>query len=130
MVDALFGDLGDVNHSLFARSKLDEGTELFDADYFTGQDLASLEVGYDDLDEIDGFLNHSHIGSAYGNCSVISDIDLHAGLVDDGVDGFTLLSYHIADLVRIDADLNDLGAYWPTSFLGSAMAFAITSSMI
>ena len=54
-VDALFGDLGDVNHALFARSELDECAELLDADNLAREDLSSLEVGGDDLDQLDGF---------------------------------------------------------------------------
>ena len=76
-----FGDLGDVNHSLFARSKLDEGTELFDADYFTGQDLASLEVGYDDLDELDGLVSIIALSVPHTDtAAVVGNVDLHAGL--------------------------------------------------
>ena len=45
-VDTLFCNLGNVNHSLFARSKLNECTKLFDADNFTGKipDPASKSV--------------------------------------------------------------------------------------
>ena len=35
MIDPLFCDLGDMNHTLFARSKLKECTKLFDADNLT-----------------------------------------------------------------------------------------------
>ena len=44
-VDTLFCDLGNVNHSLFARCKLKECAELFDADNFTGKVVSIKEFG-------------------------------------------------------------------------------------
>ena len=104
-VDALFGDLGDVNHSLFARSELDECTELLDADNFTCEDLSSLEVGGTMMLDHDRWLCPS---SPY-RCRIrkllpSSVISIFTPVrVDDGVDGLASLANHIADLVRIDA---------------------------
>ena len=48
-VDTLFCDLGDMNHTLFSRSKFDKCTEFFDAYYFTGENLAFFVICYDGL---------------------------------------------------------------------------------
>ena len=108
MVDTLFCDLGDVYHTFFSRSELKESTELFDADDFTGVDLSLLVIGYDDVDQINGFLHHGSVGSANGDSTFIGNINLHTGLFDDRIDRFSSLSYNITDLFRIDLDLDDL----------------------
>ena len=51
-VDTLFCNLGNVNHSLFARCKLKECAELFDADNFTGKYLPLFKISYDDIDQL------------------------------------------------------------------------------
>ena len=51
-VDPLFGDLGNVYHSLLAGSELDESAEFLDADNSTCEDLSCLKVGGDDADPV------------------------------------------------------------------------------
>ena len=69
---------------------------------FTGEHLALLEIGHDDLDQFFCLIHHRLVGTADRYCSVVVDIDLHAGLLDDGIDGLSSLAHHIADLLRID----------------------------
>ena len=45
-VDTLFCDLGNMNHSLFARCELDECTKFLDANNSSCKDLTFLEIGY------------------------------------------------------------------------------------
>ena len=107
-VDALFCDLGDVNHAFLAGCELNECAELLDADNLALEDLSSLELGGDDLDHLDGFIHHFLISTAYGNAAVICDIDLYTGAGNDLVNGLASLTNNITDLLRIDLDGNDL----------------------
>ena len=97
-----------MDHAVFVWSQLYECAEVHDADYFTGQNLASLDVGNDVFDDLDCFCDHIFIGTAYGYVAIIGNIDLHAGLFDDLVDDFTLFADNITDLLRINGDLLDL----------------------
>ena len=97
-----------MNHTLFSWCKFDKCAEFFDAYYFTGENLAFFVICYDGLDIVNRFIHHLLICSADRNCSVICDIDFYTGLIDDRINGFSSLTYHIADLFRIDLDLNDL----------------------
>ena len=108
MIDSLLCNLGDMNHALLAGSKLDKRTELFDADNLSGKDLTLLKLCGDDLDHIDRLIHHCLICTAYGNRTVIRDIDLDACSGNDLIDRLASLSDHITDLLRIDLDLDDL----------------------
>ena len=98
-----------MNQSLLAGSELQEGAELFDAHHFSGEDLSRLKVGGDNLDILHGLVHHLLVRAADGYRAVVLNVDLHAGLIDNSVDGLASLAHHIADLLRINVDLNDLG---------------------
>ena len=110
MVDALFRDLGNVNHAFLARCKFYESAELLNADNFTLEDLAFLKFCRDGLNVFHCLVHHCLIGAADEYIAVVIDIDLYACARDDLVDGFAALSYDITDLLRINADLDDFGA--------------------
>ena len=63
-VDSLFCNLRNVNHSLFARSKFDESTELLDAYNCSLKDLSLLKISCDNLNHVDCLCNHLFICSA------------------------------------------------------------------
>ena len=48
----------------------------------TFQNLSFFKVRYDNLDQADGFIHHRFIRTTYGNSSVIGNINLHAGTLD------------------------------------------------
>ena len=105
---ALVRKLGNMNHTILVRSQLYECTEIHDADNGTCQNLTRLDVGHDALDDGNCLVDHCLIGAAYRYAAIVLDIDLNAGLLDDLVDYLALLADYIADLLRIDGDLNDL----------------------
>ena len=52
-------------------------------------------------------IHHLLICAADRNCTCVIYIDLNACLVDNGIDGFSSLAYHVTNLLRIDLDLDD-----------------------
>ena len=108
MIDTLLCNLGNVNHSLLAGSKLKESTELLDADNLSFQNLILFEIGGDDLDVFLGFIHLRAVRSANGNGSVFVDINLYTRAGDDFIDILSLFADYITDLVRINLDLLDL----------------------
>ena len=54
------------------------------------------------------FVNHLFIGTAYGNCSRIINVNLHTGLLNNLIDHLALLADNIANLLRINRNLLDL----------------------
>ena len=58
LVHSLLRDLGDVYQSFFARRKLEERAEIFDADDLSFKYLSGLKVRYDGMDEF-GRLVHA-----------------------------------------------------------------------
>ena len=84
-----FRDLGNMHHSLFSRSKLNECTKFFDADHFSLEYLTSLKICHDRCDQFGSFFHALFLSSADRYCSVVLDVDLHAGLFDDRIDGLS-----------------------------------------
>ena len=123
MIDPVLRDLGDMHHAFLARRKLDEGAEFLDGNDGTGKDHAFLEIGRDDADHLDGLVDRVQIRTAYADGTVILDIDGSAGAGDDLIDRLASLTDHIADLHRINGDLDNLRR-------GSAMHGSITSFKI
>ena len=108
MIDPVLRDLGDMHHAFLARRKLDEGAEFLDGNDGTGKDHAFLEIGRDDADHLDGLVDRVQIRTAYADGTVILDIDGSAGAGDDLIDRLASLTDHIADLHRINGDLDNL----------------------
>ena len=78
-INALLCDLGNVNHSFFARGKLDECAELLDTYNRSLKDLSLLEISRDDLDHLHCLIHHLLVCTADGYIAIIRDVDLHAG---------------------------------------------------
>ena len=110
MLDAVRGDLGDVDHALFAGCELDESAEFLDADDYAVEDLAFFELGGDDLDHALCFVHALLLAAADGDAAVIVDVDLDACALDDLVDGLAALADNITDLLGIDLHEVDLGS--------------------
>ena len=110
MLDAVRGDLGDVDHALFAGCEFDESAEFLDADDNAVEDLAFFKFGGDDLDHALGFIHALLLASADGDRAVVVDVDLDACALDDLVDGLAALSDNITDLLGIDLHKVDLGS--------------------
>ena len=53
-------------------------------------------------------VHSSLIYSADRYCAFIADIDLYTCTLDNSIDGFSSLTNHITDLLRVDLDLDDL----------------------
>ena len=110
MLDAVRGDLGDVDHALFAGSELYECAELLDTDDDAVEDLSFFKFGRDDLDHALGFIHALLLTAADRNAAVIIDIDLDACALDDLIDSLAALADDITDLLRIDLHEVDLGS--------------------
>ena len=97
-----------MDQAVFVRSDLNECAEIHDADYFPIIDSAGLNRFYDQRDDLQRAIDHFFIYAKYIDTSVIVDVDLNTGLIDDAVDNLTLLADHFTDLLRIDGHLLDL----------------------
>lgn len=125
---ALVRKLGNMNHTILVRSQLYECTKIHDTDNGTCQNLTRLDVGHDALDDGNCLVDHCLIGAAYRYAAIVLDIDLNAGLLDDLVDYLALFADYIADLLRIDGDLNDLRSILADGLSRLEITGAITSS--
>lgn len=125
---ALVRKLGNMNHTIFVRSQLYECTKIHDTDNGTCQNLTRLDVGHDALDDGNCLVDHCLIGAAYSYAAIVLDIDLNAGLLDDLIDYLALFADYIADLLRIDGDLNDLRSILADGLSRLEITGAITSS--
>ena len=105
-----------MDHTIFFRLQLNKSTERHNADNLTGNDLARLNVSHNALDDALCFLDHLFVGTADCYVAFLGNVDLHAGLLDDLVDHAALLTNHIADLLRVDADLVNLRSIFANFF--------------
>jgi len=97
-----------MNHSFFSGSEFDECAEFLNTYNGSLENLAFLEISGDDLNHLYRFIHHFLIGSAYGNLSVIGNINLNAGAGDNLIDCLSALSNHITNLLGIDLYGNNL----------------------
>ena len=97
-----------MNHTILVRCQLHKCAEVHNSDNLALHDGARFDVCHDALDNLNRACNHLLIGSAYGYASVVGNVDLNAGLLDNLIDYLTLLADNITDLLRIDGDLLDL----------------------
>src|SRR5262249_22649424 len=105
VANAMLGDLADVQQAVGAGEELDEGAELGETHNFT-------EVGLADLGGGCNFADHGQSGIAAGAASredvhgaVFHDVDLHAGLLDDGLDFLSARTDEVSDLVGRNVQL-------------------------
>src|SRR5450432_255117 len=95
----MLGDLADVQQTVGAREKFDEGAELGQADHFAEVGLAYFGDGGDVADHL------QRAGQALGvaRCNVdpsrLVDVDLDLGGFDDSANHLATRPYQVADLV-------------------------------
>ena len=108
LVDALAAaELGDVDEPVDALLELDERAEVGGLDDLAGDDVADLDVLGHRLDALgDGFAG-LHVGGGDVDGAVVFDVDLHAELLAEPLDGLAALADDQADLVGVDLDRED-----------------------
>src|SRR5438309_1847218 len=106
-LDAVVGELGDVDQAILSRQDLDEGAERHDAHDLALVDLADLDLVGEALDPVDGFLAPLLVDRGDEDTSVVFDVDLRAGLLGDLADHRASLADDVADLVGVDEDGRD-----------------------
>src|SRR5699024_8511185 len=79
-------NLGNVYKSLFARCKLEECSEIFNADNLSLEHLSGLKIRDNCMNEFCCLIHPLFLCTADGYGTVIFDIDLNACLFDNGID--------------------------------------------
>src|SRR5574343_991388 len=79
-LDALVGNLADVQQAVLARQQIDQGTEGQDLGDRAFVDLADFDFGGDLLDAALGLVGLGGLGGGDGDGAVFLDVDLAAGL--------------------------------------------------
>src|SRR5690606_5863386 len=108
MVYSLLRDLGYMDHTFLTGSKFYESSEVFNTDNLTFVYLTFLEIGHYHLYHMKSIIDAFLIDAAYRHCTVIGYINLNTGLFNNCINGLTSLTDHIANLSRIDLNLNNL----------------------
>src|SRR5216683_7174420 len=103
VADAMLGDFADVQEAVGAGEKLDESAEFREANYFAEIGLADFGAGSDVADHLQGGVAAGSAGGEDVHGAVFEDVDLHAGLLDDGLDLLSARTDEIADFVGRDA---------------------------
>src|SRR6267378_81810 len=108
-LDALFGDLRDVNQAVAARKNGHEGAEIHQPRDLALIHPAHLDIGGDELDAALGFAARGTLNGSDLHRPVVLDIDGGAGFFGDLPDHGAALADHVADLFRINLQGNDGG---------------------
>src|SRR5664280_288981 len=108
LVDPLAAaELGDVDQSVDALLELDEGAEVGRLDHLAGDDVADLDVLAHRDDALGDRLACLHVGGGDVDRAVVFDVDLHAELFAEPLEGLAALTDDEADLVGVDLDRED-----------------------
>src|SRR5207247_6625789 len=107
LLDAVLGDLGDVQQPLQAGKDLHEGSEVGDARDLPEIGLARLGLRGDLLDDIDRLHGRALVHRGDVDAGVVLHVDPAAGPLDDRLDHPSARADHLADLVLVDADRED-----------------------
>ena len=107
LFDALVGKFGNVNHTVFAGCKVDGRAELSFVVFHNFGDFAFVHVAHfnvanDVLDDGARFADCGVVAGSDKDCAFVVDVDLHAGVLDDLVDGLSARTDNVADLIGID----------------------------
>src|ERR1700682_992904 len=103
-LDALFGNLRDVNEAVAARKNGHEGAEVHQSRDLAFIHSAHLDVGGDQFDAPLGFAARGTLHGSNLHRAVVLDIDRGAGLFGDLPNHGATLADHVADLFRIDLE--------------------------
>src|SRR5437870_288705 len=108
-LDAVAGELGDVNQAVLAGQHLNEGAEWHDAHDLALVELTDLDLVCQSPDPVDRLLARDLVDRRDEYAPVVLDIDLCAGLFGDLADRLSSRADHVADLVGVDQDRGDAG---------------------
>src|ERR1700743_1019760 len=101
LLDALAGDLRDVDETVLARHDRDECTEVHQLGNLALVDAARLDVRNDLLDALARGFGGFAVDRRDDHVAVIGDVDRGTGLFGDRTDGRAPLADHFADLGRV-----------------------------
>ena len=96
-----------MHEAVLAGQHLDEAAEVLDGNNLAPVELADLDLGGDALD---GVLGHLQALDGHGvnqHASVVLDVDLATGLLDDALDVLATRADQLANLRRVDRDGDD-----------------------
>src|SRR5712671_433133 len=105
--DSFVGNLADVEESVGAGHYFDEGAELDDFADRAVIDLADFRLRGNRLDHLDRLFHRDPVSRRDQHGSVIFDIDLASGLLDQAADNLAARSDYFADLVGLDMQGDD-----------------------
>src|SRR5690606_9482226 len=91
--------LGDVNHSILARSELDKRAKIGDAHDLAGEDLAQVRVVGQHMDAFQRRLRLQTVDAGHENRAVFLNIDRDLELFFQAADGRPTLADDRADLL-------------------------------
>src|SRR5438445_2727856 len=106
-LDAVVGELGDVDQAVLSRQHFDERTERHDPHDLAFVDLADLDLVGEPLDPVDGLLAALLVDSRDEDTAVVFHVDLRPGLFGDLADHLASGADDVADLVGVDEDGRD-----------------------
>src|SRR5687767_9958316 len=107
VADAPVGNFRDVQQAISAGEDFNEGAEINDAAHRSDVGCADFGIRGETLNPSDRSFGRRRIRSRDGNGAVVFDIDLRAGFLNQSADDFAAWSDDVANLVRIDLDLDD-----------------------
>src|SRR2546422_6436869 len=107
LADTLVGELGDVYEAVRARKNLDEGSEIDHLADRAAIDLADLGLRGEAPDAVDRPLHRVAVARGDVHRTVVLNVDLDPGFLDDGTDHLAARADQVADPIRLDVDRDD-----------------------
>ena len=107
VLGAAFGQLGDVDESVFTKEHFHEGAELGDGNHLAGVNLAHFDFLEHAVDHRLGAIEAFLLGSVDVYGAVVLDVDLGAGLGLDAFDVLAAWPNELADAICWDFDGNN-----------------------
>ncbi len=105
-----------MNHPLFTWRKFQECPKLLNAYDLPDKNLSCLKIRGDDSYQPGCLVHHFLICPADRYRALIVNVNLHTGQLYDGINSLASLTYHIANLRRIDLNLYNLRRKLPDFF--------------
>src|SRR5579859_77919 len=107
VADAVFGDFADVEQAIGAGKEFDESAEFGEANDFAEVRFAHFGAGSDVADHLQGGIAAGTAGGEDVHGAVFVDVDLDAGLLDDGFDFLAARTDEVADFIGRNAELEE-----------------------
>ncbi len=108
-LNALVGDLADVQQSVFAGQQIDQRAKVQNLGDRAFVDFADLDFSRDLRNAALGFVGLGRFGRGDGDGAVFVDVDLATGLFGQRTDHRTTLADHVTDLLGVDLHGVELG---------------------